>query len=231
MTWQPETTVCMVTYQRQENLLCVLAALDKQDPPVRVWLWNNGSELPRCVRKSVSWLIESSRNVLCPPRWWLAGQVETKFTAVLDDDLFPASDRAISNLVAHCRPGRLAGPVGASLRGRRYRDHLEVRNASEGEAVDIIKGRCVAGLTDTIRESLVSSGVWSARFRGSEYCSLAIAEDIAISGAVANGRRGCHVVPGGIGSDWLDLPEGPESLSRRRDHMDRRDNVCRRWFP
>jgi len=149
---------------------------------------------------------------------------------ILDDDLLPATDTAVARLIAHCEPGRLVGPFGATLRGR-YRDRIDVISADVPQLVDVIKGRCLAGLTGTIREGYLWSGVFHAQIRSeSDYDDACIAEDIAISAAVAEQHFGRHLIPAGIADDWRDLPDGPESLSRRADHIARRERVATRWF-
>ena len=226
-----DTTVCMVTYRRTAQLAQILAALRRQDPPVRIWIWNNNPEPLRQDLAAVpDWLVNSSQNRLCPPRWWLAAQATTRCVLILDDDLLPATDTAVARLIAHCEPGRLVGPFGATLRGR-YRDRIDVISADVPQLVDVIKGRCLAGLTGTIREGYLWSGVFHAQIRSeSDYDDACIAEDIAISAAVAEQHFGRHLIPAGIADDWRDLSDGPESLSRRADHIARRERVATRWF-
>ncbi len=226
-----DTTVCMVTYRRTAQLAQILAALRRQDPPVRIWIWNNNPEPLRQDLAAVpDWLVNSSQNRLCPPRWWLAAQATTRCVLILDDDLLPATDTAVAKLVFHCQSGRLVGPFGATLRGR-YRDRIDVGSKDTTQLVDVIKGRCMAGLTDTIREGYLWSGVHKACVRSeADYDDVCIAEDIAVSAAVSEANYGRHLVPAGIAADWRDLPEGPESLSRRADHIARRERVAARWF-
>lgn len=223
------TTVCLVTYRRPHQVAQVLRALFSQRPPVRVAVWNNGLPIDPDLVNGLSWYLESSRNVLCPPRWWLAAQAETRTVLILDDDLLPATATAVASLVQHCRLGRCVGPIGALIDGR-YRDHVPVRTPPADTPVDVVKGRCLAVLTDTLRDALPWSGVLTARAGASKYDDLCVAEDIAVCAAVAEGAYGRHLVPGGLAGDWQDLAEGPESLSRRADHMERRDRVAARWF-
>lgn len=230
MTTKPTTTVCMVTHRRHTQLSVILRSLFLQEPPVRVWLWANGEQLDGPLLDRVDWLVNSNRNVLCPPRWWLAAQATTSHVLILDDDILPVGPTAIHDLVAHCRPGRIVGPIGALLRGR-YRDHTAVRNVRIPTPVDVIKGRCLAMETETLREAIPWSGILLSRAGGdSGHDDLCIADDIAICGAVSEGCYGRHLVPAGISGQWQDLPEGHESLSRRADHMPRRDLVAREWF-
>lgn len=226
-----DTTVCMVTYRRTAQLAQILAALRRQQPQVRIWLWNNNPEPLRQDLAAVpDWLVNSSQNRLCPPRWWLAAQATTRCVLILDDDLLPATDTAVAKLVFHCQSGRLVGPFGATLRGR-YRDRIDRTSKDTPQLVDVIKGRCMAGLTDTIREGYLWSGVHKACVRSeADYDDVCIAEDIAVSAAVSEANYGRHLVPAGIAADWRDLPEGPESLSRRADHIARRERVAARWF-
>jgi len=220
----------MVTFRRTTQLAQILTALRRQQPPVRIWLWNNNPEPLRPDLAAVpDWLVNSSQNRLCPPRWWLAGQATTRYVLIPDDDLLPATKTAVTSLVAHCEPGRLVGPFGATLRGR-YRDRIDVGSKDTPQLVDVIKGRCMAGLTNTIREVLPWSGVLQARIRSLADYDDGCEDDLSMCGAVSEGHFGRHLIPAGIASDWRDLPEGSESLSRRADHIARRERVAERWF-
>lgn len=220
------TTVCLCTCQRPANLARVLTALRSQIPPVRIYLWANACH----VAAQVDWYVHSSRNLYCLPRWWLAWHAATPYVLILDDDLMPAHPEAIANLVRRCRPDRCVGPFGARLTSD-YASHTPVCNVCTDVDVDIIKGRCLAVEIDTLHSHLLPTQIITTNIPDDAYPDLAIAEDIAFCGSVARTFRRRHLVPANLAGDWVNLPEGPESLSRRADHLARRSRVAARWFP
>lgn len=223
---KPDTTVVMLNYRRPNNVRQILTALRDQLPRPDVWLWNNG--MPAGF--DADWLVESTVNRLCPPRWWMAAQAETEYVVILDDDVLPIGRDAIRRVVAACEPGRIAGPWGAVLE-RSYHGRRDVGLPVSATEVDVVKGRCMAMHTTSLREAIAEAGVLTARGSESRYDDLVVAEDIAICGAMASGRRRHHLVPGGLAACFRDLAEGAEALSRRADHLARRDRVAARWFP
>lgn len=220
-----KTTVCILNWQRPDNVRAILVALRSQRPTVEIFLWNNG--LP--AEFNADWTIQSSRNARCSPRWWMACQARTPYVVILDDDLCPANVLALDSLVGRCSGRQIAGPFGAVWRGR-YSQHTSIRFPGEDTPADVIKGRCMAMQTATLRSVAGCSGILAAQTSGDSYDDLAIAEDIAVCGAFCGGTRGYHLVPGGLGAFFSELPEGREALSLRADHMPRRNAVAERWF-
>lgn len=214
-------TVCLTNYRRPQNTYQILAALRAQAPPVDIYLWNNGDP----ERFPADWLVESSRNTVCLSRWWMACHAKTQLVVILDDDVFPARADSLARLAACCQPQNAVGPIGAIFDGK-YSDHLAVRDPQFDTPADVIKGRCLALYTDTLRQFVGTSGILTATTDN----DLSMSEDIAICGAIAGGQRGRHLVPGGLAGLFTDLPEGPEALSHRFDHMTRRNRVAARWF-
>jgi len=220
-----QTTVCLLSYKRPEHVRRICAALREQEPAVAIWLWNNGPP----VDVAADWTVSSSRNQMCLPRWYLAAQASTPYVVILDDDLLPAKPTAIADLVAHCDGRQVVGPIGA-LVASAYSEHREIRTPPTWAKVDVIKGRCLAMRSDVLRPAVAACGVLTARVTDAGYDDLAVAEDIAVCGAVACGKRRWHLVPGGLEGCFVDLHEGSEALSRRPDHMARRNRVFATWF-
>jgi hypothetical protein len=220
-----KTTVCILNWKRPDNVRAILEALYSQQPAVEIFLWNNGPPMGF----HADWIVQSSRNARCSPRWWMACQARTPYVVILDDDLCPTNVLTIDSLVGRCDGRQIVGPFGAVWQGR-YSQHTPIRFPNEDTRADVIKGRCMAMPTATLRDAIRCTGVLSARTVSECYDDLAIAEDIAVCGAVCGGTRGYHLVPGGLNGYFSELPEGREALSLRGDHMPRRNAVAERWF-
>lgn len=220
-----KTTVCILNWQRPDNVRAILEALHSQQPPVEIFVWNNGQP----AGFHADWIVQSSRNARCSPRWWMACQSRTPYVVILDDDLCPANALAIDALAGQCQLRQIVGPFGAVWRGK-YSQHTPIRFPNEDTRADVIKGRCMAMQTATLRSVIGCTGILAAQTAGESYDDLAIAEDIAVCGAFSGGTRGYHLVPGGLEFFFSELPEGREALSLRGDHMPRRNAVAERWF-
>lgn len=220
-----ETTVCVLNWRRPENLQRILAGLRAQTPPVDVFVWNNGPP----IEADCDWLIQSSRNAFCPPRWWMLAQASTRYAVALDDDLFPAHTNSIATLVGHCVAGRCVGPIGAIFAGKKYSQHLTIREPVDDVPVAVVKGRCLAVCVPTLRDAVCSSGMLTARRE--KWPDGECEDDIAICGAVSHGSHYTNCVPGGLFGLFVDLDEKGSGLSHLANHMDRRDRVAARWFP
>jgi hypothetical protein len=220
-----QTTVCILNWKRPDNVRAILEALRSQRPTVEIFLWNNGPPMGF----NADWIVQSSRNARCSPRWWMACQARTPYVVILDDDLCPANAYAIDALVGRCSGRQIVGPFGAVWRGK-YSQHETIRFPAEDTATDVIKGRCMAMQTWILRSIVGCTGILAAQTLTDIYDDLAIAEDIAVCGAFSGGTRGYHLVPGGMGEFFSELPEGREALSMRADHMLRRNAVAERWF-
>lgn len=225
-------TICLLNWKRPDNLRAVIDALNAQQPRPTIFLWNNSPDAftypAGASGAAVDWFVQSTRNVLFAPRWWMASLAETEFVASFDDDLIPTDPTVFADMTAFAAaslpPDRLCGPVGTIFNGRRhYSTQPETQNVSQDTAVDIIKGRCILTRTETIRrtplgvlrgeDDLNLSGYWSHKRHR------------------ARGRMRQHIVPACIAGRFADLPTTQaESYCHREGHNDRRHRAVHRWF-
>jgi hypothetical protein len=217
-------TVCLLNWRRPDNLQRILDRLAQQTVRPVIFLWNNSP--PPFRHRAVDWQVDSGRNVLCPPRWWMASQAETELIMSLDDDLMPADDRLLEDVVAVARrqpADRAIGPYGVNLRpGRDYFPHHDVRCPSRDVLCDIVLGRWLVVRTATLR----------SKVRLGDLCGdVGHEDDISLCGALAAGRRRYHLAASVFAGRLDQLPEGEEALFQRPDHQQRRNAARRRWFP
>jgi hypothetical protein len=82
-------TVILTNYKRPENVRRLIQALSQQTVKPTLFVWDNSSEQD-CDDPRIDWLIRSSQNAKCSPRWWMASHANTDFVLIHDDDLLPS---------------------------------------------------------------------------------------------------------------------------------------------
>jgi hypothetical protein len=82
-------TVILTNYKRPENVRRLIKALSQQTVKPTLFVWDNSSEQD-CDDPRIDWLIRSSQNAKCSPRWWMASHANTDFVLIHDDDLLPS---------------------------------------------------------------------------------------------------------------------------------------------
>jgi len=217
-------TVCLLNWKRPGHLRRIIDRLAVQTLRPTIFLWNNSPE--PLSHRAVDWQVDSARNVLCPPRWWMASQAETELVMSLDDDLMPGDSRVIEDAVAVAleQPvDRAVGPFGVILHtGGAYFPHRDARCPPQDTPVDLVQGRCLIVRARALREAIKLGDLCG---------NLGREDDIAVCGALANRRPRYHLVPAVFHKRMENLPEGDEALFRRPGHARRRDAARRHWFP
>lgn len=215
-------TVCLLNWKRADNVRLILDSLEEQTERPQVFLWDN-SELA-FADKRIDWLVRSSRNAKCWPRWWMASQADTDYVMSLDDDLVLADQHVIKHMVdfmdlavRHPEPyDRIYGLEGVQLQsGLLYSGSLGKDEVPTGD-VDVVKGRFML----LRREALTDVGLhWGVT-----------EDDIAISGLLAKGRRRHHRRMTWLWEYVRALPD-PHALCGEATHWQRRDAAVKAFFP
>eukprot|EP00939_MAST-03C_sp_MAST-3C-sp1_P004255 g4255.t1 len=237
-------TVVLLNYKRPDNLRTIVRKLMQQTIRPRIFLWNNSER--RFRTDGVTWQIDTSENKFCWPRWFMASLAKTTFVCTMDDDLVPKDDRVLEDMCSFLEDTKsksaVIGPFGMILdpkkpyaEGRHVNVHhlpwhkmkpddgRIVCNDTSGEinglAVDLIKGRMMM----TRREAL-------NRKLGFVFDHTDVrGDDIAVSGTLADGRVGAHVVPRLLHRRLAELA-APHALCSGGSHYERRESVRRRFF-
>lgn len=208
-------------WKRPRNIRKILDALGDQTEKPDVFLWNNGDEVRHPV---VRWQADSSVNMACWPRWWMASMAQTEFVCVLDDDLVFTDETVLEDFAAALtgRPDHvIAGLFGMKLDPtKEYRYGEQIRPGDEDQVADIIKGRCMV---------LRTSALGAVHLRPKPERHMLIGDDIYVSGTLAGGKSGIHIVPKGFVARWKELPND-HSLFKLSDHWEHRERARRSSF-
>lgn len=214
-----EITVVLTNWKRQKNMKHIIAALRNQTTKPVLFLWNNN---PTKKQLAVDWQVDSSKNKLCWPRWFMASMADTEFVAIHDDDLLLTDDRVLHDAITYLRTlptGTIIGVTGKRfVRGRLYKEcGSSVSEAADDQEMDMIKGRLMI---------LRTADLESVRLETSPSRDVLMCDDMVVSASLA----GPHFLPSLFAKRWKNLPE-PNALHHLPDHFTLREKARTRWFP
>lgn len=215
-------TVILTNYLRPTNVLSIIDVLCKQSVRPTIFVWDN-SPAQDFHESRVEWIIRSSRNARCAPRWWMASHAGTDFVLIHDDDLIPAHPQVLSATL-DCAERMAPFAVGASgvvLKpevGYWQSKHVGWRASRirRDVPVDIVKGCyfcCPA-----------------ARLTKLGHLELDAEDDIAVSAWLGNRLKRPHLVLARLLADLFRLPEGEQARKLRAGHRTARAAARWRYF-
>lgn len=236
-----DLTIVLLNYKRQNNILKILASLASQSVIPQIFLWNN-AEIP-FFDSRVDWLVNSSVNKFCYPRWFLAARAKTEFVAVLDDDLNVNSDIFVKILIDYLASLNsqvgIIGLEGVLLNERHYyypqydgrlsrteipsnyNGTVHLAGTTKDFAVDIVKGRFMVCRTTDL-QALPLSPLFKD-----------VCDDIIISSLLRKTKNPSHLIPGWLSQNFIDLPEknGSMALSAQSTFKTLRQRATDFYFP
>ncbi|MCK4283138.1 MAG: glycosyltransferase family 2 protein, partial [Candidatus Brocadiae bacterium] len=239
---KPLVTVCLLNWQRPENIGRVLDSIAAQTVKAQVFLWNNGDPVqfsqnggpqrPIVENPLVALEVQAGRNLGCFPRWWLASLAETDYVCSMDDDLTFKDKRVLEDAMAasgeEC-PDGIVGFFGWSqVEGKDYGRGRHHNGTHKGTRCDIIKGRFMllrrALLAKVPLEIPLLAGIEGLSHRE---------DDVYLSLCISGGRKDHHLVPARLGHRWKELSQGGSSASSESGHYQRRDRyitLIKEWL-
>ncbi len=138
-----KATALLLNWKRPENLKRVIQSIRSQSVPVEIFLWNNN--INDTTIYDVDLQINSSKNLMCWPRWFLANYTDSEYIFSLDDDLALADTTVISDCIAYVRDHNASigysGVVLDASHNYWKSKHLHHPKYFSDTEVDIIKGR------------------------------------------------------------------------------------------
>lgn len=215
-------TVVIANYARPLNLQRLIQALCEQTVKPTIFIWDN-SPTQDVHDSRIAWIIKSSQNAQCAPRWWMASHADTDFVLIHDDDLLPSHPKVLAwtldaaEKMAPFAVG-VAGVITSSHLGYWQSRHVGLRaNRVEHDTrVDIVKG-CYFCCPTT---QLAAVG----------YLELDAEDDIAVSAKLGRGLDEPHLILARLHQHFELLPEGEYARKNRQNHRAARDAAQCRYF-
>lgn len=221
-------TVLLMNYKRRENLNKIILALKSQTIPCEIFVWNNAPE--PFVHADVDWVLNSSDNVRCWPRWFMGTFAKNDYIMSHDDDLLITKEDALELLVKEYEEkghkGMAIGPYGVILgRNNVYfpKNVLAKGLQKLGSTgipkhlsfpqkcvkVDIIKGRMIFFKKDELNNiPILPEGP----------SSFVLCDDIVINAHLAHGALGHHLVTNKLNGKIQDIEDKGSSTGLWKSH-------------
>jgi len=135
-------TALLSSYERQDNLRKIIDNLRKQSVDVDIFLWNNNPEDK--TEYPVELQINSSKNLMCWGRWFMANYASADYVFSLDDDLLFTDNRMIEDSIDYLDKNDCDAIGYSGVRiiddSKDYFDQKHIFLARQDQTVDIIKG-------------------------------------------------------------------------------------------
>ena len=217
-------TICLTNWKRPENLDRIIDILYAQSLSVEIFLWNNGEPY---LNSKINWLVHSSLNKFCIPRWFMAMYAKTEYVCILDDDIIFNDNNLLRdaiNILKVENESTIIGLTGVKLsedgsyiNGQHIYCYMAPNLSNI--YVDIIKGSFMLMRTKPLIDTLAH-----ARIKDD------VSDDISMSYYMAKGSRKHHLCLASFGNRITSLGNDEVALWKNETHFMRRDNVCKELF-
>jgi len=218
--YMEKATALLLNWKRPKNLEKVIQSLRSQSVPVEIFLWNNNQE--DTTQYDVDLQINSSRNLMCWPRWFLANYAQTEYVFSLDDDVYLSDTNVVSDCIDYVKKTQASiGYSGVILdlaRGYWESKHIYHPKRSTDIEVDIIKWRFMfhhISFLDALK---------MFPHRDIQKYGPRIEDDIILSSIL-----GKKIIPSFL-RDRLQELESMDSLFDQTDHRDSRQHAVDYYF-
>ena len=214
-----KATALLLSYSRQENLKKIIECLKRQSVEIEIFLWNNNPE--DSTKYDVDLQINSSRNLMCWPRWFMANYSSSNYVFSLDDDFIFKDDFVIADCISHCEHQKNKGAIGFfGVHLNKEKSYWNSRhlNAGMSDKIDILKGRFIFCPKSLLRlnEKPFDVSVENPR----------IEDDLFVSSLFEN-----KTIPLFLRNRFVNLPDHKGGLQSQNDHMKSREQNCHKYFP
>lgn len=207
-----KATSLLLSFSRQDNLKKIISNLKSQTEKPQIFLWNNSQQDSK--KYDIDLQINSSANLMCWPRWFMANYANTEYVFSLDDDLIFTDENVIGDCIRFMEKNE-CGAIGYSgvLVNRPndvYSRQKHCFSGSNDRFVDILKGGFIfARKKDlSLPEIILDSSLRDPR----------IEDDIIISSLI----KGKKIVPSFL-RDRLKMMEGYSyGLHKENGHYESR---------
>lgn len=210
-------TALLLNWKRPDNLKKIISIIKGQSVPVQIFLWNNNPEDNN--QYNVELQINSSKNLMCSPRWLMSGYSESEYFFSLDDDLVFADKFVIEDCYKFAARNNCGiGYTGVALDSQKNywsSDHV-LPNPNNDQHVDIIKGRFLFCNKKELEKLNFINFNKASNFR--------IEDDIIISSRIKT-----KIIPSFLCKRFIELP-CPFPLHEESDHKQSRIEATIKYF-
>jgi hypothetical protein len=213
-----KATALLLSYARQSNLLKIINSLRSQSAPIEIFLWNN-NPLDK-TKYDVDLQIDSSKNLMCWPRWFMANYASSDYIFSLDDDFIFRDEKVIEDCIFYCQKQNDKGAIGFfGVHLNKDKSYWGSKHlvAGETDKVDILKGRFIFCPKSVLRLN-------SEAF-GASIDNPRIEDDIFISSLIKN-----KTLPLFLRNRFLNLPDYNNGLYAQKEHKASRQDSCHKLF-
>lgn len=224
MALKPLVTICLTNWARPQLTLELIESIKEQTVRCNVFLWNNGN--PRKF-SGVNWQVDSNKNRICWPRWFMAFAAPTPFVCIIDDDVLLSKSTALEfalSSMLEADKATIVGIAGVVLDAKAtYRKSTHLGPMDVGRCrdtpCDVIKGMLMLMRTKSLVQN-VKLGAPRA-FRE---------DDIAVCSMMSRGQLGKHICLRADTKHFASVAAA-NSLWKRKGHFIRRELACLKYFP
>jgi len=214
-------TALLLNWKRSNNLKIIIECIRSQSIPVEIFLWNNNVE--DVNRYDVDMQINSEKNLMCLPRWFMGMYASSEYIFSLDDDLVFRDTKVVEDCVDFIGYNDMAiGKTGVILNEEKnYWNSKHILNPDPNNdiSVDIIKGRFFMcpkkNISKILLNDLTNVNILNPR----------IEDDIILSSKFDNKQ-----IPSFLYKRFEELPENGASLYRSVDHRESRIQTTNKYF-
>ncbi len=214
-------TFVFVNYKRPDNLKQIIAQLRQYKYDKEIFVWNNGE----VTDFDADWVIDSSRNIMCWPRWYIGSIAKTEYVCLMDEDLTFKDEGVVPDAIAYLNKQSencIIGPYGVQLiPDKTYQQSIHLRtNPNDNQDADIIKGRM---------SFMRTKALGKLSFIPHADRKIVISEDIIAGAILSDRQKRFHKVPTLFYDRIIDLP-APFPSCGSPDHYEKREESRRLFF-
>jgi hypothetical protein len=216
-----KATALLLNWKRSDNLKIIIENLHSQSIPIEIFLWNNNIEDDN--KYDVDLQINSEKNLMCLPRWFMGAYASSEYIFSLDDDLVFNDSKVVEDCINFIKENDVAiGKTGVILNDEKdywKSKHILNPDPNNDISVDIIKGRFLMCSKKHISKILLND------LTNVNILNPRIEDDIILSSKFNNKQ-----IPSFLYKRFKELPENGASLYRNVNHRESRIQTTNKYF-
>jgi len=218
-------TALLLNYKRPGNIGKIIDGIKSQTIPTNIIIWDNSNSISYTQCSIADVVIKSSKNFYCQPRWLMAGLVKTEYTFSQDDDFLITDKYLFERLIELSKqyPERIIGTKGKNFSEIKT-DAAYTENVgwvNEG-ICDFVNTGLLFYRTSLINKIPVNPFV-------NEYEQVTENEYKYADDMFASLFSDCYAYDY-LNNGVVNIENDEYGLSKQTDHMNVRNQLCRRYW-